>query len=145
MKFYAHKTIATGGYLAFGGHIAGLIPIFIGSILPDLLDKNIALGSHQLYHNIHRKLFHWWALYFVFAFSIWYEGLNTAVDHFLFLITAGALIHIGCDSITKSGVPLLNPFRPGYGIRLLKTGEMPEYIIGTVVMMIGIYIRMMSK
>jgi len=47
---------------------------------------------------------------------------------------AGYAMHIGCDAITNSGVPLLWPVRKThFGVGLFKTGSRPEAVLGLMV------------
>lgn len=42
-------------------------------------------------------------------------------------VLVGYLSHLACDSLTKSGVPLLWPWRRPFGPRLLRTGGLAEF------------------
>jgi inner membrane protein len=44
-------------------------------------------------------------------------------------VLVGYLSHLACDSLTKSGVPLLWPWRRPFGPRLLRTGGLVEFLL----------------
>ena len=51
-------------------------------------------------------------------------------------VLVGYLSHLLCDSLTKSGVPLLWPWRRPFGLRLLRTGGKVESFLA-ILMAIG--------
>lgn len=142
MQFYAHKTIAAGTLIGLGVHPLGVVAALLGSVLPDLIDKQISLGIKQLYSQIHRRFFHWWVSYTVIAIVSYRYIEVSRYAYFFYYMMIGSLIHIICDSFTKSGVPFLNPFESGYGPRLIYSGAIIEYIVGTVFLGVGLYVRL---
>lgn len=141
MQFYAHKTIVAGSLMILGADFIGVASAVFGSVLPDVIDKKMSLGIKQLYHGIHRKLFHWWVLYVLGAIFCRYwleDGIGFYIGYYL---CVGAIIHILCDSLTKSGVPFIDPSKSGHGLKVLRTGSLIEYVIGTCIIAGGIYVR----
>jgi len=105
--------------------------ILAGSMAPDVIERIVALNDQRTFWKIHRKFTHWWGVWagilllLLFKTPIPILQINTFMSFFVI----GALIHIACDSLTKTGVPFLNPFKPGYGLKLIKTRSKEEYII----------------
>ncbi|WP_423323976.1 metal-dependent hydrolase [Deferribacter abyssi] len=120
----------------------GVVGVAIGSILPDIIDMLFAGGNNYIFSKIHRKLSHWWVIYVgliylsykVYLFS---EYINLAI----YYVSIGAIVHIICDSLTISGVPLLNPFKQHFRIGLFRTGSTMEYVIVTIITTILFYKR----
>lgn len=97
------------------------------------------------FQKFHRKLSHWWVLYVVLIYVAYNVYLfSVYINQAIFYISIGALLHIICDSLTKSGVPLFNPFKQDFRIGLFKTGSPVEYLLVTVVTTLLLYMRYKS-
>lgn len=141
MKLASHKTIGLSVALALGFEVYGVIGVTIGSILPDIIDMFIS-GGGVFYRRIHRKLSHWWILYAVLIYVAYNVYLfSVYINQAIFYISIGALLHIICDSLTKSGVPLINPFNQDFRIGLFATGSIVEYLLVTVITAFLMYVR----
>ncbi|MDK2792853.1 MAG: hypothetical protein PWQ25_1716 [Deferribacteres bacterium] len=145
MKLASHKAIGVSLALAFGYDVYGVIGVTLGSVLPDVIDMLISGGEDYSFQRVHRKLSHWWVLYTVLVYVAYKVYLfSIYINQAIFYVSIGALLHIICDSLTKSGVPLLNPFKQDFRIGLFKTGSPVEYLLVTVVTTLLLYMRYKS-
>jgi inner membrane protein len=101
----------------------------LGSLLPDIdhpgswAGKRMALISIPLAALIgHRGLTHSLLAIAVFALLLALLG----PDHLAAPLAVGYLSHLLADSLTLSGVPLLWPSKRPFGLRLIRTGSLPE-------------------
>lgn len=125
MKWVSHTAIGAG-YAVISGHTEpfALSALLVGSVLPDAADRFFSMGNQMLWEKIHRGLSHWWLLYVSLIFLIMFaEG---GLTYFLYLLFIGCLLHIFADMLTRMGVPLVNPFKAGYGLKILTTGSLKE-------------------
>ncbi|ADD67388.1 metal dependent phosphohydrolase [Denitrovibrio acetiphilus DSM 12809] len=126
MKLRSHVIAGMGYVLATGAfEPAAVAAIGAGSIFPDIVDSIFGFGSEKFYRKIHRKISHWWVLYTLPLAAILFSDIGGYAFYY-FLI--GGLLHIFCDSFTRSGVPFINPFKAGHGFRLFNIGSPAEYL-----------------
>jgi len=126
MKLRSHLIAGMGYVIATGAfEPAAAVAVFAGSIFPDIIDSIFAFGSEKFYKKIHRKISHWWVLYTLPLAAILLTDIGGYAFYY-FLI--GGLLHIFCDSFTRSGVPFINPFRAGHGFRLFTVSSPAEYL-----------------
>ena len=153
MKWHNHKIITAAVIFTATHNFISTIAATIGSIFPDLIE--IWLYGDNGTKN-HRKLSHWWVIYFAgillfshFAkitvtygnlFQLSKEGQLQMVLFFIakfFMI--GALLHIIQDAFCGK-VPLLNPNKKEFGFKIFKTGSPGEYVFTMLVAGIAIFI-----
>ena len=113
----SHRLVAAAGAVLLGAPPLGIAAAAIGATLPDRVEQ-IGLP--------HRGISHWpwpwvlvvWAMY----------SQHTEWGAVLAWWFAGALFHIGADTLTVGGVPLL---WPNWRIRFasLRTGEFGEFFV----------------
>lgn len=125
MKWKTHIAIGLS-YAAASGRFEMLPATMLaaGAVFPDIIDRSISFGIESVWQKVHRKISHWWLIYFALTLSCIFTGMQ--MPYYLFI---GCMLHIYADSLTMSGVPFLNPFEAGYGLRKAKTGNISEYIL----------------
>ncbi|MCD8491556.1 MAG: metal-dependent hydrolase [Geovibrio sp.] len=137
MKFTSHKAINGSVAVFLGFDLMGIVTMTLGSVLPDIIDKALSGNSEIVWDRVHRTLSHWWIIW---ALILYFSHRNSdifvlsmpvfkIVSHLAF----GSLLHILCDSMTLGGVPLFNPFRQSFGLRLFHTGSPQEYVFVTII------------
>jgi membrane-bound metal-dependent hydrolase YbcI (DUF457 family) len=134
MKFISHKAINASVGIYFGLDITGIVLFIIGGVLPDIADRLVSGKSGVVFDGIHRTVSHWWLLWGIFYMSGYIHG--SVVTY----LSLGCLLHIFCDSLTKGGVPFLNPFKQTLGMRLFHTGSMIEYLLVTITVSLFLYL-----
>ena len=158
MKWHNHKILTAGIVFAATHNFISTIAATIGSIFPDLIE--IWLYGDNGTKN-HRKLSHWWVIYFagiiLFSHLI---AIKITDKNFIQLISSGylqqaiffiakffmigALLHIIQDTFCGK-VPLLNPNKKEFGFRIFKTGSFGEYVFTSLVIVIMIAIFISKK
>ncbi len=144
MKWITHQTVAVGSAVALGFPPPLVVAVFVGSVLPDVIDMTLARLTpcpEQTFKRIHRGFSHWYGSYllaFVLCFAAvqgmdFFEKWNVFSSKASYFqwgvgLSFGALMHILLDMCTPSGVPLL-PFvdKSRFSLRLFPTGSVQEY------------------
>ena len=121
MRWQYHK-LTTGAciYAVTGGYLPTLMAM-LGSILPDLMEVGILR---------HRTATHWPTPWIVLALSS-YGACRLSPSfwlYFLFFSCIGALLHLGEDYLSVSGIPFRSPGSPRKGAGLYITGTMGEAV-----------------
>ena len=133
MKMGSHKAINGSLSVFLGFDIAGIALTVLGGILPDLLDKIIAGNNKYAWYRVHRTITHWWLLWAIILFFCYKQTFpvifHVNTSEILRYLSFGSLLHIICDSLTKSGVPFLNPFKQSFGFHFFATGSSAEYAL----------------
>ena len=119
MRWQYHKlTSGAAIYAVTGGYLPTCMAM-IGSILPDLLEMGIVR---------HRTVTHWsppWiVLALVFYGACWLSP--NVWPYLFFFICVGALLHLGEDYLSVTGIPFRSPGSPRRGAGLYVTGSMGE-------------------
>jgi len=142
MKLASHKALGISIGLYANYNVYGVIGITIGSILPDIIDIFLSGSNNKFFSIIHRKISHWWLVYAVLIYLSYHKILyHIVINQAVFYISFGAIIHILFDSLTKSGVPLLNPFKQDLKIGVITTGSILEYIVVTIITTTLLYVK----
>jgi inner membrane protein len=122
MRWQYHKlTSGAAIYATTGGYFPTLMAM-IGSIIPDLLELGIVR---------HRTITHWpppWIVLALVCFGACRLSLNVWL-YFLFFTCVGALLHLGEDYLSVTGIPFWSPGSPRRGAGLYVTGTMGEAIL----------------
>ena len=150
MKWLNHKLIT--GFLvhAVTGDIPGAVVSAAGSIYPDALEFGYSPSRH-------RKLSHWWVIYGVALFAVYailkyrfggvcdltlaIKNLSGGTDVFftvIFYFLIGCMLHIAQDALCGH-VPLLNPFKKSFDVRLFRVGSFAEYAITAVIIIVLVF------
>lgn len=133
MKMGSHKAINGSLSVFLGFDIAGIALTVLGGILPDLLDRIISGNNEWTFLRVHRTITHWWLLWAVILFMCYSEVFPTIfqinTSEIIWYLSFGSLLHIACDTLTKGGVPFLNPFKQTIGFRFFFTGSSEEYAL----------------
>jgi len=74
---------------------------------------------------------------FLLVFLVWNQRLRVEI---VVLLTAGYILHVIGDFITKEGVPLTWPLKKKYGLRLFKTGGVIESLFGFFLAAANVYL-----
>lgn len=139
MTWFTHKTIAIAGALALEASPLGLFATLIGSILPDLTDKTLAMGNKRQWRHIHRQSSHWFGWYLslivigLISFPFRSFELPPIVIQFFSEMTLwvgfGGITHVLLDGLTPMGIPML-PFgsKQRIGFNLISTGGIGERV-----------------
>lgn len=122
MKWISHTTISTVIVYSLTENAFALLPVFMGSIFPDSIEK-ILFGDWGKYH---RKIFHWFVLYFVFI-ALTFSFLKSPMKEIVMWFFVGCLFHIVEDAISGT-VPSLN-LRRRIGLRLIPINSVVEYVV----------------
>jgi len=158
VKWHNHKILTAAVVFTATHNFISTIAATIGSIFPDLIE--IWLYGDNGNKN-HRKLSHWWVIYFagILLFShfakitVTYSNLlqlskEGQLQMVLFFIAkffmVGALLHIIQDTFCGK-VPLLNPNKKEFGFRIFKTGSFGEYVFTSLVIIIMVTIFIFKK
>ncbi len=144
MKWTSHKIISLASGIVLELPLCAMAGLFLGSIIPDVLDMTYARLSknpQKTFKRIHRGISHWYGTYLFFALTCFYfmPSLNTQlkqlnIEQILLQIgfgfNLGALMHIFLDMCTYSGVPI-RPFtkKKRISLRLFSTGSIKEYLL----------------
>jgi membrane-bound metal-dependent hydrolase YbcI (DUF457 family) len=112
------------------------VAFVIGNLMPDLLDNLFSLGSHKIWGKIHRKFSHWWVIYVILIALYKFDILQGAIGLIIFWFSLGCLSHLLLDLFTKSGIPMIHPFKNSktIGIRIIRTGDVfSEFFIVCII------------
>lgn len=135
MKWVTHETVAVGGAFLLGMPPEGLVGVFLGSILPDVLDQGLArlLVFRQLAFNcLHRGPTHWFGWWLAVFGGVFLQlrsfSSGPPIPLFVLGVGFGALIHVLLDMCTKTGVPIA-PWTKKHmmSLGLCATGSLREY------------------
>jgi len=150
MKWFSHKIITGITVYCISGDPFGAAISALGSIVPDKIEGQDYKNFNR---QTHRKISHWFILYAVpmLGFFLYIcckkgkipylpnlypsflsnQALLISTVFFYFLL--GCIFHLIEDSITGK-IPLLNPHKKEFGIRLIKVGSLLEYATTGVIM-----------
>ena len=126
MRWQYHKlTSGAAIYAVTGGYLPTLMAM-LGSIIPDLLEMGIVR---------HRTLTHWpppWILLTLFSYvQCWFSP--SIWLYLFFFICTGALLHLGEDYLSVTGIPFRSPCSPRRGAGLYLTGTMGEAFLAMAI------------
>ena len=131
MRWQYHKlTSGAAIYAVTGGYFPTCMAM-IGSILPDLLEMGIVR---------HRTATHWPPPWIVLSL-VSYETCRLFPNVWMYLfsfICIGALLHLGEDYLSVTGIPFLSPGSRRRGAELYVTGTMGEAIL--VMLVTGLFL-----
>ena len=122
MRWHFHK-LTSGAviYAVTGGYFPTCMAM-IGSIIPDLLEMGILR---------HRTATHWpppWIVLAVFSYGACWYSPNIWL-YLFFFICIGALLHLGEDYLSVTGIPFRSPHGARKGAGLYVTGTMGEAVL----------------
>lgn len=122
MRWQFHK-LTSGAviYAVTGGYFPTCMAM-IGSIIPDLLEMGIVR---------HRTVTHWpppWIVLALVSYGAFRHSLNVWT-YLLFFICIGALLHLGEDYLSVSGIPFRSPHCLRRGAGLYVTGSLGEAVL----------------
>lgn len=138
MKLKNHTILAAVIGLSAGAPPEGLAALALGSVLPDKLDFNIAMGSEYLFRKVHRGITHWpWIYVAFFCAGLALPPSLPYVQSFVLWLSLGAIIHLVGDMMTPGGIPWAWPLRKKVSLRLFKTGTIGEYLFTWAVVALG--------
>ena len=119
MKGTTHLAMGLLTGFTFGSPTLGvLIPVAVGSLLPDIDHQNSILGK---YLPLGRYIKHR-----TWTHSVYALGLAYLINSWLAL---GVASHIFLDMLTPARVPLFYPNRTRFGIKFIKTGGPLESLL----------------
>lgn len=122
MRWQYHKlTSGAAIYAVTGGYIPTCMAM-IGSIIPDLLEMGIIR---------HRTVTHWPPPWIVLAF-VSYEICRLSPNIWIYIFTficIGALLHLGEDYLSLTGIPFRSPVTRRKGFGMYVTGTMEESLL----------------
>lgn len=131
-------TAAWSGVAWLDGGLArpeGLAAAALGGLLPDIDHPKSWVGRRMRTVSLlisavfgHRGITHSLLAVVACLFGLLIVGKGAIAP----AVLVGYLSHLGCDSLTKSGVPLLWPWRRPFGPRLLRTGGVVEFILAAL-------------
>lgn len=119
MRWQFHK-LTSGAviYAVTGGYLPTCLAM-IGSIIPDLLEMGIVR---------HRTVTHWpppWIVLALVSYGACWHSQNVWL-YLFFFICIGAILHLGEDYLSFTGIPFRTPGSPRRGAGLYVTGTMGE-------------------
>lgn len=122
MRWQYHKlTSGAAIYAVTGGYFPAIMAM-LGSIIPDLLEMGIVR---------HRTGTHWpppWIVLAAASYGACWFSPNIWLYLFLF-ICIGALLHLGEDYLSVTGIPFRSPGSPRGGAGLYVTGTAGEAVL----------------
>lgn len=122
MRWQYHKlTSGAAIYAVTGGYIPTFMAMF-GSIMPDLLEMGIVR---------HRTVTHWpppWIVLALVSYGACRHSPNVLL-YFLFYTCVGALLHLGEDYLSVTGIPFRSPGSTRRGAGLYVTGTVGEAVL----------------
>src|SRR6185369_5836076 len=122
MRWQYHKlTSGAAIYAVTGGYFPTLMAM-LGSIMPDLLEMGIIR---------HRTVTHWpppWIVLALLSFGSCRLSPNVWL-YLFFFICIGALLHLGEDYLSVTGIPFRSPRSPRWGAGLYVTGTIGEAVL----------------
>ena len=150
MKWITHEVVAVGTAYLLGMPPEALGGVFLGSILPDMLDQCVAkalIFRNLAFNAIHRGPTHWFgwwlALLMAGVLQLYSPSLTQQITLFVTGVGFGGLAHIILDMCTVSGVPVV-PWskKPSVSLKLCKTGSAREYaFLLATVLAFGLFAR----
>ncbi len=126
MRWQYHKlTSGAAIYAVTGGYFPTLMAM-LGSIVPDLLEMGIVR---------HRTATHWpppWIVLAAVSYGVcWFSPCIWL--YLFFFICIGALLHLGEDYLSVTGIPFRSPGSPRKGAKIYVTGTMRETVLATFI------------
>lgn len=122
MRWRYHKlTTGAAVYAVTGGYFSTFMAM-LGSIIPDLLEMGIVR---------HRTATHWplpWIVLALLSYGACWFFPNVWLYTFFF-ICLGALLHLGEDCLSLTGIPFRSPGGHRWGAGLYVTGTMGETVL----------------
>ena len=161
MTWLSHKMITFSAVFTFTHNISFAIASAIGAIVPDLIEGKGFLSvnpfEQQRWRANHRTYSHWFIPYLLTFCICWFimkenpflihPHKNIAVFFklpktfsvawILSAISFGAILHILQDAISGK-VPLLNPKRKSFGVRLIPVRSFMEFAV-TLLITMGLF------
>ncbi len=122
MRWQYHKLTSGAAMYGVTGSYLPTIMAMLGSIIPDMLEMGIVR---------HRTATHWpppWIVFAVVSFVAC--GFSPSIWLYLFFfICVGALLHLGEDFLSVTGIPFGSPGSRRRGAGLYVTGTMGEAVL----------------
>ncbi|SNB45444.1 hypothetical protein SAMN06269301_0857 [Geobacter sp. DSM 9736] len=122
MRWKSHKLTTGAVVYAVTGSCLPTLMAILGSLVPDLLEMGIVR---------HRTFTHWpppWIGFVVVSYGACW--LSPKIWLYLcFYICIGALLHLGEDYLSITGIPFRSPGGPPRGAKLYSTGTTTETIL----------------
>lgn len=135
MKWFTHQTGAVLGGIAFQLPMAAMGTLFLGAILPDVIDQRISRHAgtgkkrQAIFNRIHRGSSHWFGWWLALFMLVIGAPLPALCRDICAGFALGALSHVVLDFFTPRGVPLLPFARMRHiSLPLCSTGKLDEYI-----------------
>lgn len=119
MRWQHHKLTSGAAIYAVTGGFFPTCMAMLGSILPDLLEWGIVR---------HRTVTHWpspWIVLALVSYGACWLSPNVWL-YLFFFICIGAILHLGEDYMSVTGIPFRTPGSPRRGAGLYVTGTMGE-------------------
>jgi len=165
MKWINHKAITFSVVYLLTGNFLSSCVAAAGSIIPDLLEGWKSKDKNTPLPKWHRTVTHWTLPYFLillFSYLSFREvnGINVTNLAFyvgemlsgttraplyfaLFWLSFGSLMHVIEDSLTGK-VPLINPFKKSFTLKVMKTGSPAEYLLSLLLAGIALLVYVKS-
>lgn len=163
MKWVNHR-ISTFAlvFIITRSFVASLISAYC-SVIPDAIEGNDY--SSQSWKKNHRKISHWLLGYILVALLLWgiifvsfkvnvlsvnlFASLSLRhvmgsyplffwIEYAAFFAVIGAVLHVLEDALSAP-VPLFNPTKRNFCIRLMRTGSTAEYIFSVLLFLLSVY------
>lgn len=159
MTWISHKALTFSILFVTTNNLWFSLVATVGAILPDFLEGTgfLSLNPYTQYRwrQNHRKITHWifpylfllliaWIMFkgnpFTFKPDFQFVLDNRLIFWILFSVCVGAIFHILQDAISGK-IPLLNPKRKDFGVRLIPTKSTIEYIFTIAIILIIFMVR----
>lgn len=161
MKWTSHKLLTGAIVFTLTGNPIPTFTSVIGSVLPDAVEGFPDETSRTAWRRSHRKFSHFLPTYLIggmFLYSYAYiNGItNITLNNLSLLLTQtnvypqmayllswicfGAILHILEDALCGK-VPLLNPTKKEFGVKLFYVGSLKEYAIVIPISILLILLR----
>jgi membrane-bound metal-dependent hydrolase YbcI (DUF457 family) len=125
MRWVSHKAIGASIGILLGFPLYGVVVATLFSVFPDF-DMYLPVKHRGITHSLYMYPVAFLAFRFV-GIHIDMDILQTVIKYNIdFYIMAGCVIHIFCDMLTVTPVPVLPNLKISFG--LFKTGSFLEYI-----------------
>ncbi|WP_457754941.1 metal-dependent hydrolase, partial [Thermovibrio ammonificans] len=136
MRWPAHVGIAWGLTAPFCPSLA----VLAGATAPDWLEFILEASGRRVEHRWETHFLAVWGLAVLF-FGFLLSAVHFLVFH-LFWFAVGGFLHVVCDALTVSGVPLWWGSRHRYTILggKLRTGEPTEFVLALAVLAISFFL-----
>lgn len=145
MKWITHQTGAVLGAVALALPLPGVVCASFGAVLPDVIDQRLSMlapgSSRKAFNRLHRGSSHWFGWWLLLFLAILAFPLPVLCRDAAAGFTFGGLTHIGMDSLTPRGVPVL-PYsrRLKLALPVCSTGSLGEYIFLAAIIAAGLFL-----